>query len=145
MRRSLFWVCFVAPIVSGCYAWREVPRTPTPAATVRVVFRTSQTLSSVPVPGDTVVHTYGGVMEAKGVVRAAAADSFALALGELRSATGPIAGVDGRVVMIASSEVARFEERRFQAGASALAGIGAASVALTVMIAVAIGAVIHSF
>ena len=132
-------------LVAGCYAYREVPKTPVPASVVRVVFRTARTLSTVPVPPDTVRRVYAGILEASGVIQAAAGDSLALRLGEVRAATGPVGDADGQVVMIATADVERIEERRFQSGTTALAGIGAAAVALTVFFVVIISAITRSF
>lgn len=129
----------------GCYAYRQVPTTPVPTSQVRVVLRTARTLSTVPLPPDTVRRTYGGILEAGGVIQAAAGDSLSLRLGELRSATGPVEAVDGQVVMIATADIERLEERRFQAGGTALAGLGAAAVAMTVFFVVTIAAIIRSF
>ena len=134
-----------ALLAGGCYAYREVPKTPVPTSLVRVVFRTRQNLSSVPIPPDTVRNTYDAILEASGVIEAAAGDSLALRLGELRGAGGSVGDVDGQVVMIATAEVERFEERRFQAGTTVLAGIGAAAVAMTVLLVVTISAITRSF
>lgn len=134
-----------ALLAGGCYAYREVPKSPVPASEVRVVFRTARTLSTVPVPPDTARHIYPGILEASGVIQAAAGDSLALRLGALRTATGPVGDADGAVVMIATADVERFEERRFQAGATALAGLGAAAIAMTAVFVITLSAIIRSF
>lgn len=130
---------------AGCYTYREVPRTPIPTSAVRVVFKASQVLTTLPLAPDTIRHTYRGILEASGVVNAAAGDSLALRLGELRVATGSVGDVEGQVVMIATDAVARFEERRFQAGTTALAGVGAAALAMTALLVLTIAAIARSF
>jgi hypothetical protein len=132
-------------LAAGCYAYRAVPTTPVPTSAVRVVFKTAQVLTTIPLAPDTLPRIYAGVLEASGVIEAGAGDSLAIRLGELRGATGSVGDVDGQVVMIAAAQVERFEERRFQAGTTALAGFGAAALALTALLVVTIAAIVRSF
>lgn len=138
-------VALAGLLAAGCYAYREVPTTPVPTSAVRVVFKTSQVLTTLPLAPDTIRRTYRGVLEARGEVQAGAGDSLALRLGELLVATGSVGDVDGQVVMIATDQVERFEVRRFQAGTTALAGFGAATLAMTAFLVLTIAAIARSF
>ena len=100
------------------------------------------TLGATP---DTARRAHPGVLEASGVVQASAGDTIALRLGELRTSAGPVPDVADRVALIPTAQIARIEERRFQAGTTALTGLGVAAVALTAFLVVVIGAMIEGF
>lgn len=144
-RRSAVWMCWGLCVTAGCYAYRQVSLPPAPESRVRVIFRSPLILRTTPIAADSVEQTYSGVLEVTGVVQAAAGDSLALRLEDLRTAAGSVAGVSGRVVMVPTGAIARVEERRFQAGATALTGIGVATLALTTFLVFTIAAIMRSF
>lgn len=129
----------------GCYAYRPVAVVPAPRARVRVVFTSALALTTLPSGPDSTSHTYPGVLEARGIIRAAAGDSVALLLDEVRTAQGSVANVAGQIALLPTAQIARIEERRFQAGTTALAGVGAAALALAAYIAVIIATITMSF
>jgi hypothetical protein len=53
---------------------------------------------------------------------------------ELRTAAGAIGDAAGQVALLPTRQIARIEERRFQAGTTALAGVGASTLALAAFI-----------
>ncbi len=122
----------------GCYAYRRATLTPEAGSRVRIVFT-----SAVAVTTTAGVHP--GVLEASGTITAAAADTLALRLGELRTAAGPVPDVAGRVALLPTARIARIEQRRFQAGTTALTGIGVLTLALATYLILVITAITHSF
>lgn len=121
-------------VIVGCYAYRSASLPPAPGAEVRVILTTPTAVTSI-VPGregERLLHD--GVLEASGVVRAAAADTIALRLGELRTAAGRVRGTDGRVALIPVARVAKIMERRFEAGRTALGGAGLLTLATSAFI-----------
>jgi hypothetical protein len=131
--------------VGGCYAYRPVALAPAPQSRVRIVFTSALVLSTLPFGQDSTRHTYSGVLEASGTIRAAAGDSVALLLDEVRTAHGSVINVAGQTALLPTAQIARIEERRFQAGTTALAGLGAAALALAAYILVIIAAITKSF
>lgn len=130
---------------SACYAYHPVALAPTPGSRVRIVF-TSSTVVATWQPGpDSTRHTYPGVLEASGTIQAAASDTVALRLGELRTAAGLVASVSDQVAMLPTAHIARIEERRFQAGTTALAGGAALALAATAFVVVIIVAITRGF
>lgn len=118
----------------ACYAYRPVALAPAPGARVRIVF-TSAIVAATFQPGpDSTRQIHPGVLEASGTINAAARDTVALHLGELRTAAGAVPGVSGRVALLPTAQIARIEERRFQAGTTVLAGVGASALALTALV-----------
>lgn len=119
---------------SACYAYRPVTLAPTPGAHVRIVFITSIVVATVQLGPDSTRHTHPGVLEASGIIQAAAGDTVALHLGELRTTAGSVPDVSGQVALLPTAAIARIDERRFQAGTTALTGLGAAALALTALV-----------
>lgn len=115
---------------TACYAYRPVTLAPTPGARVRIMFTTSLIIATLAPGPDTVHRTYPGVLEASGTIQAAAADTVALRLGELRTAAGQVPDVSGHIALLPTARIARIEERRFQAGTTILAGVGLSALAL---------------
>lgn len=132
-------------LTGACYAYRPAALAPAPRAHVRVVFTTALVLTTLPVGPDSLRRTYQGVLEARGTIQAAAGDSVALLLDELRTAQGSVAHVTGQVTLLPAARIARVEERRFQAGTTALAGLGVASLALAAYLLVVITAITKGF
>lgn len=130
---------------SACYAYRPVALAPTPRSRVRIVFTSSIVVTTLRPGLDSTRRTYPGVLEASGTIQAAASDTIALRLGELRTAAGPVSNVSDQVAMLPTAQIARLEERRFQAGTTALAGAGALALAATAFIIVIIVAITHAF
>jgi hypothetical protein len=88
---------------------------------------------------------HSGVLEAIGTIEAAARDTIALRLGELRTATGSLPDVAGRVALLPTAQIAQIEERRFQAGTTALTGVSLSALALTVYLVLVIAAITKAF
>ena len=129
----------------GCYAYRRVALAPAPRARVRVVFTSALVVTTMPSGPDSTRHTYPGVLEARGTIRAAAGDSVALLLDEVRTALGSVTSVAGQTALVPTAQIARIEERRFQAGTTALAGLGAAALALAVYVTIVIATITKGF
>jgi hypothetical protein len=146
--RSLAWrtaLLLAVFTTGGCYAYRPVALAPAPQSRVRVVFTSALVLTTLPSGPDSTRHTYPGVLEASGTIQAAAGDSVALLLDEVRTAQGSVTNVARQVALVATTHIARIEERRFQAGTTALAGLGAAALAATAFILVIIATITKGF
>lgn len=130
---------------SACYAYRPVALAPAPGAHVRIVFASSIVVATFQPGPDSTRHTHPGVLEANGTIQAAAGDTLALHLGELRTAAGPVLDVSGQVALLPTAQIARIEERRFQAGTTALTGVGAAALALTAFVILVTVAITKGF
>lgn len=142
VRAALLGVSFTA---SGCVAYRPVALAPAPGAHVRIVFTSSIVVATFQPGPDSTRRAHAGVLEASGTIEAAASDTVALHLGELRTAAGPVPDVSGHVALLPSAQIARIEERRFQAGTTALAGVGAATLSLTALVVLLIVAITKGF
>ena len=136
---------FGVVIVTGCYAYRPVRLAPPPESRVRIVFTSAMTVTTMTLAPDSARHSYPGVLEASGVTQGAAADTLALRLGELRTAAGPVEGVAGQVALLPTDRIARIEQRRFQAGTTALTGMGVAMIALATFVLVLIATLTKGF
>jgi hypothetical protein len=130
------WITSVA-----CYAYRPVALAPTPGSRVRIVFTNSIVVTTWQPGVDSTRRAYPGVLEASGTIQAAAGDSIALRLGELRTAAGPVSSVSDQIALLPTVQIARLEERRFQAGTTALAGVGALTLAAATFITIIIVAI----
>jgi hypothetical protein len=123
---------------AACFAYRPAAPTPQPGARVRVVFATAIAVTTHAGGQEGAHRMYPGVLEASGTIQAAASDTLALRLGELRTAAGPIPNVSDQVAMLPTAQIARMEQRRFQAGSTILMGVGVVVVAATASILVLI-------
>jgi hypothetical protein len=119
---------------SACYAYRPVALAPPPGSRVRIVFASSIAVTTLQSAPDSTGGTYPGVLEASGTIQAAAGDTVALHLGELRTASGSLLNVSGQVALLPTAQIARIEQRRFQAGTTILAGLGLSFLALSTFI-----------
>jgi hypothetical protein len=129
----------------ACFAYRRAALVPEPGSHVRVVLTTAIAVTTH-VPGPKNAHrVYPGVLEASGAIEAAAGDTVALRLGELRTAGGPVPDVSGQVAMLPTAHIARIEQRRFQAGTTILAGVGLFALAATTYVILLIVAITHAF
>lgn len=116
--------------VNACYAYRPVAVAPASGSRVRVVLASAASVTTM-VPGrEDTRRVIAGVLEANGRIQAAARDTLALRLGELQTAAGAVPDVQDQVALVPTAQIARIEERRFQAGTTLLAGTGFAMVAL---------------
>jgi hypothetical protein len=136
----LHWCPVAAMVVTGgCFAYRPSTLAPDPGSRVRIVLGAPAVVTTI--VGDTSRRTYPGVLEVSGVLQAASRDTLALRLGELRTATGAIPALSHQVAMVPTASVSRIEQRRFQAGRTALTAVGLATLALTVYIVLLIAAI----
>lgn len=141
MRPFLRYVAFAGlVVVPGCFQYRPVGAPPSGAA-VRVVLTSAMEVTTVGMGGTRQVHA--GVFEVSGTVAAAAADTLAITLGELRAATGVLPVAPGRTALVPTLAIARIEQRKFEAGRTALAGLGALTILTTVMIVLIIRALVQ--
>lgn len=138
-------VLLLAVCTGGCYAYRPVAVAPAPETRVRVVFTNALVVTTVPSGPDSMRHTYPGVLEIRGVIRAAAGDSVALLLDDVRTAQGSVRDVAGQTALVPTAQIARIEERHFQAGRTALGGVGVAALALAVYITIVLASITKSF
>ena len=132
-------------LLGACFAYRPASLAPAPGARVRVVLTSAVEVATAPAGADSAGRTYAGVLEASGTVQAAASDTIALRLGELRTVAGAVPGVEGRVALVPTGRIAKIEEWRFQPGTTALVGVGAATLALTTFLVVVIVAITRGF
>jgi hypothetical protein len=131
---------------AACYAYRLTSSfTPEPGSRVRIVFTSSIVITTWQPGPDSTRRTHPGVLEASGTIQAAAGDTIALRLGELRTAAGVVSSDSNQVAMLPTAQIARIEERRFQAGTTALAGAGALALAASAFIVVIIAAITRGF
>ena len=130
---------------TACYAYRPVALAPTPGSRVRIVFTSAIIVTTLRRDPDTTRGTYPGVLEASGTIEAAAGDTVALQLGELRTAGGSLPNVGGQVALVPTAQIARIEERRFQAGTTILAGVGVSVLALAAYVVLVIVAITKGF
>lgn len=135
----------VSLTTSACYAYKPVALAPTPGSRVRIMFTTSIVATTLQPGSDSTRRTHPGVLEASGTIQAAASDTVALRLGELRTATGALPNVSGQVALLPTAQIARIEERRFQAGTTALAGVGVSALALTTLVILLIVDITRAF
>lgn len=145
--RAIIPAAFVGALLTNgaCYRYRPLVLPPAPGAQVRMVFRAPLEVTTLQLGPDTTRQTHPGVFEASGRIKAATTDTIALLLGELRTSAGPLAAVAGQVALLPTSQIARIEERRFQAGTTLLAGAGAATIALTVYVFILIVTITKAF
>ena len=94
---------------------------------------------------DNASRTYPGVLEASGTIQAAAGDTVALLLGELHTAGGSLPNVSDQIALLPAAQIARIEQRRFQAGTTILAGVGAFALAATTYVLLLIVAITNGF
>jgi len=129
--RALLGACLTA---CACYAYRPVALAPVPGSRVRIVLASAMAVTTLHLGPDSTRRTYPGVLEAGGTIQAAASDTVALSLGELRTAAGSLPDMSGQVALLPVAQIARIEERRFQAGTTILAGVGVSTLALAVYV-----------
>ena len=129
-----FSLLAVALMAGACFAYRPVPVAPVAGTRVRIVLTSASDVTTM-VPGRAETRrTVAGVLEATGRIEAAAGDTVALRLGELRTAGGAVTDVAEQVALLPSAAIARIEERRFQAWTTLLAGTGFAVLALSMFV-----------
>ncbi|HEX9563333.1 MAG TPA: hypothetical protein VF981_05150 [Gemmatimonadaceae bacterium] len=128
---------------AACYAYRPVATAPSPGSTVRIVLASATAVTTIESSGTRRLHP--DVLEASGTVQAAAADTMAVRLGALRTATGAIPQLSGQIALLPTNRVARIEVRRFQAGTTALAGVALATIAVAGFLVVIIAALTRGF
>jgi hypothetical protein len=135
-----------AVIASGaCFAYRRTALAPEPGSHVRIVFTTAVAVLTRAGGREKADRVYPDVLEASGAIQAAAGDTISLRLGELRTATGPIPNLSDRIALLPTAQIARIEQRRFQAGTTILAGVGAFALAATAYLIVLIAAMMRGF
>lgn len=132
-------------VASACYAYRPAPLTPAPGSRVRIVLRTATSITTRATAPDSASHTYPGVLEASGTIVAAASDTLALRLDELRTATGAVADAAGQIALLPTGQIARITERRFQAGTTALTGVAVSTLAVGAFIVLIIVALTQGY
>jgi hypothetical protein len=124
----------ISMALSACYAYRPVAVAPSGGSRVRVVLAGAASVTTM-VPGrEDTRRAIPGVLEANGRIQAAAGDTLALRLGELWTAAGAVPDVADQVALLPTAQIARIEERRFQAGTTLLAGAGVSLIALSTYI-----------
>ena len=130
-RRALLPALITA---AGCFAYRPATLAPAPGSRVRVVFTTAIEITTYTGGLENARRVYPGVLEASGAIQAAAGDTLALRLGELRTAAGPVPNVAEQVALLPTGQIARIEERRFRAGSTVLLGVGISILAFTTLV-----------
>ena len=145
MRRAPRMLLAVVIATGACFAYRRTALTPEPGSRVRIVFTTAMAVTTLAGGREKTDRVYPDVLEASGAIQAAAGDTIALRLGELRTAAGPIPNLADQIAMLPTARVARIERRRFQAGTTLLAGVGAFALAATAYVIVIIVAMMRGF
>ena len=139
-RRALLSVVMVT---SACVGYRRVDTAPAPGSQVRIVLATALDVTAITSTGTR--ETHAEILEVSGTIEAASADTVAVRLGELRTATGAIANLAGQTALLPVAHIARIEQRELQAGRTALAGIGLATLAVAGFLIVIIVALTKGF
>jgi len=130
MRMAISSALLGAMICAGaCFAYRPVAVAPTAGSRVRIVLRSATAVAAFAAGREDVRRSYPGVLEASGRIEAAAGDTVAVRLGELRTAAGAVPDVADQVALLPAAEISRIEQRRFQAGTTLLAGVGLSALA----------------
>lgn len=130
---------------SACYAYRPVALAPTAGSRVRIVFTSASAVTTLQPGLDSARRTYPGVLEASGTIQAASSDTIALRVDELRTATGALPNVSDQVALLPTAQIGRIEERRFQAGTTALTAVGLSALALTAILVLVIASITRAF
>ncbi len=120
----------VALLSGACFAYRSTPVAPAAGTRVRIVLVSAEPITVMQAGSGEGRRVIQGVVEVRGRMEAAGADTAVVRLGELHTAEGAVAGPDGLVALVPAAVIARIEERRFQAGTTLLAGTGFAMLAL---------------
>jgi hypothetical protein len=128
----------------ACYAYQPTATAPEAGSRVRVVFASATPVTTYPASGEPTPQVYPGVLEATGAILAAASDTVVLRLGELRTASGRLPNLTGHLAALPTARIALFEDRRFQAGRTALTAVGALGLAATTYVILLIVAVVHA-
>ena len=130
MRMAIGSALLGAMIAAGaCFAYRPVAVAPTAGSRVRIVLRSATAVAAFAPGREDSRRSYPGVLEASGRIEAAAGDTVAVRLGELRTAAGAVPDVSDQVALLPAAEISRIEQRRFQAGTTLLAGVGLSALA----------------
>jgi len=140
--RALAVAGLLVGLSTGCFRYEPGSVTPDPGSHIRLVLVTA---STIPVLADTSGHALvvDGVLELKGVLIAAAGDTQVVRLGELRTASGPVGHMKGRLAKVATASIARVTERRFDATRTALGGAGAALLATAALLMAFVIVLVH--
>ena len=135
-----------ALITTGaCFAYRPTALAPEPGSHVRIVFATATAVTTYGGDRESDHWVHPGVLEADGVVQAAASDTLALRLGHLRTAGGSVPNISGQVALLPTAQIAQIEQRRFQAGTTMLTGVGLFALAATTYVMLLIVAITQGF
>ena len=136
--RAMICTTFLGVVLatSACFAYRPVATAPRPGARVRIVLASATDVTTIAPAG--VRRSQPGVLEVSGTIQAAAADTVAVRLSELRTADGAVPGVAEQIGLLPTAQIARIEQRQFQAGKTALVGVGVATIALASFLVVII-------
>ena len=126
---------------AACFAYRPTALAPEPGSRVRVVFTTAIAVTTYTGAQENAQRVYPGVLEASGAIQAAAGDTVALRLGELRTAAGPVPNVSEQIALLPTGQIARIEQRRFRAGNTILLGVGVSILAFTTYVVLLIVAI----
>jgi len=146
MRLAVEAVLLGALLTTGaCYAYRPASLTPTPGSRVRIVLAGATEVATLQPGTEGKRLAHAGVLEASGTIEAAAADTIALRLGQLRTAEGSLPDMAGRIALIPTDHVAGVRERRFQAGTTLLGGLGLSLLALGAYIVLLVVAITKGF
>lgn len=129
--------------MSACYGYRHIETAPQPGTRVRIMLLSATELATV--AADSTRQLHPGVLETSGTVQAAAADTIAIRLGELRTSAGVIPNLTDRIALVPTALIARIEERHFQAVTTALGGIGLATLALAGFLVIIIVTITKGF
>ncbi len=128
---------------SACFGYKRVETAPRAGARVRIVLASATDVTTIATDGTRL--TQLAVLEASGTIQAAAADTVVLRLGELRTAAGAVPGSERLSALLPTDRIARVEERKFEAGKTALAGVGAATLAIAAFLVIIIGALTQGY
>ncbi len=134
-----------AAVTGACYAYRQTALAPVSGAQVRLVLTSPAGVIAMTPGRDETRHIVPGVFEASGRLEAGAGDTLVLRLGVLRTAAGVAPKVEGQVALIATAQIARIEERRFQAGTTLLAGAGFAMLAFGTFMVLVLTTIFRNF
>jgi hypothetical protein len=134
-------------MAAACFRYQPASLSPAAGTRVRVVLKTPTSVVIAELHAEGQRLEIPSVLEASGVIVAAAADTISLRLGELRTISGGVAGVENRVALVPVQSIAAVSEKRLDTGRTLLSGAGlllvgagAALIVLVVIVTKAAGA-----
>ena len=111
-------------MAASCYRYQPTTLAPAPGTRVRVMLKTPMPVVLTEVPDVGQKRDVTRVLEATGIIVAAAADTISVRLGELRTMSGTVPDVENRVALIPVQSIAAVTEKRLDTARTLMTGAG---------------------